>query len=115
MAARRAVKAAKASEDPAALKVARASVDKAKVALGERGEVWWTDGAEDFNRRKVKNTPYAQWYAEHEASENRQAVSPHFRATTRDDQHHCAARSLAYLTRLFSAEGDSRSRSCNTC
>ncbi|MCF5384907.1 hypothetical protein GIW05_15935 [Pseudomonas syringae] len=61
-AARRAVKAAKASEDPAARKAARASVDKAKVALGERGEVWWTDGAEDFNRHKVQNTPYAQWY-----------------------------------------------------
>ncbi|CZT28208.1 hypothetical protein PCPL58_1752 [Pseudomonas cerasi] len=62
MAARRAVKTAKASEDPEALKTARTSVDKAKVALGERGDVWWTDGAEDFNRRKVKNTPYAQWY-----------------------------------------------------
>ncbi|MBI6561540.1 hypothetical protein EIG75_20145 [Pseudomonas syringae] len=76
MAARRAVKAAKTSEAPAALKVARASVDKAKVALGERGEVWWTDGAEDFNRRKVKNTPYAQWYSEHEASEKQASGEP---------------------------------------
>ncbi|KPX41858.1 Uncharacterized protein ALO68_03639 [Pseudomonas syringae pv. helianthi] len=62
MAARRAVRAAKACGDPEALKTARAAVDQAKVALGERGEVWWTDGAEDFNRRKVTNTPYAQWY-----------------------------------------------------
>ncbi|RML72779.1 hypothetical protein APX70_07818, partial [Pseudomonas syringae pv. maculicola] len=44
------------------MKTARAGVNKAKVALGERGDVWWTDGAEDFNRRQVKNTPYAQWY-----------------------------------------------------
>ncbi|KPX27600.1 hypothetical protein ALQ08_03682 [Pseudomonas syringae pv. delphinii] len=62
MAARRAVKNAKAGADDAALKTARAAVNKAKVALGERGEVWWTDGAADFNRRKVENTPYAQWY-----------------------------------------------------
>ncbi|KPW44946.1 hypothetical protein ALO54_100674 [Pseudomonas syringae pv. philadelphi] len=62
MAARRAVKNAKAGADDAALKTARAGVNKAKVALGERGDVWWTDGAEDFNRRQVKNTPYAQWY-----------------------------------------------------
>ena len=33
-------------------------------ALGERGPVWWSDGAPDFNRRMVKNTPYAGWYAE---------------------------------------------------
>ncbi|MFI3046298.1 hypothetical protein [Pseudomonas coronafaciens] len=62
MAARRAVKTAKASGDANALKAARADVNQAKVALGERGDVWWTDGAEDFNRRKVGNTPYAEWY-----------------------------------------------------
>ena len=62
MAARRHVKAAKASGDAEALKKARNSVDKAKVALGERGQVWWTDGAADFNRYKVENTPYAEWY-----------------------------------------------------
>jgi hypothetical protein len=42
---------------------ARAAVDAAKVGLGERGPVWWTDGEPDFNRRLVKNTPYAVWYA----------------------------------------------------
>jgi hypothetical protein len=25
--------------------------------------VWWTDGAPDFNRRLVANTPYENWYA----------------------------------------------------
>ena len=41
----------------------RAQVDQAKRALGERGPVWWTDGAPDFNRRLAKNTPYADWFA----------------------------------------------------
>ena len=40
---------------------ARAQVDATKVALGERGPVWWTDGAPDYNRKLVKNTPYAAW------------------------------------------------------
>jgi hypothetical protein len=34
-----------------------------KRALGERGPVWWTDGAPDWNRRLAKNTPYADWWA----------------------------------------------------
>jgi hypothetical protein len=42
---------------------ARAAVDAAKTALGERGPVWWTDGAPDFNRKLAKNTPYADWFA----------------------------------------------------
>jgi hypothetical protein len=59
MDARRAVGAALRRGDADALKAARAAVDGAKVALGERGPVWWTDGAPDFNRRMVRNTPYA--------------------------------------------------------
>jgi hypothetical protein len=43
--------------------VARAAVDRAKVALGERGPAWWTDGAPDLNRRLVRGTPYAAWFA----------------------------------------------------
>ena len=41
---------------------ARAEVDAAKRALGERGPVWWLDGAPDYNRKFAKNTPYAAWY-----------------------------------------------------
>lgn len=63
MTARRAVKSAKASGDPAQLKAARAAVNTAKVALGERGPVWWADGSPDLNRHKVTHTPYAEWYA----------------------------------------------------
>ncbi|WP_342105740.1 hypothetical protein [Methylobacterium sp. SI9] len=69
MAARRAVKAAKKAEragDAAAagaLAAARTAVDAAKVGLGERGPVWWRDGAPDLNRHLVRTTPYAAWYA----------------------------------------------------
>jgi len=63
MQARRAVKTALQADDPVALRTARAAVDAAKTALGERGPAWWTDGAKDFNRHLVKNTPYAAWYA----------------------------------------------------
>lgn len=47
--------------DPAARAEARRDVDRAKRALGERGPVWWTDGAPDFNRHMARNTPYAAW------------------------------------------------------
>ncbi|VVN18773.1 hypothetical protein PS639_04179 [Pseudomonas fluorescens] len=62
MTARREVKAAKASGDPGQLLAAREKVQKAKVALGERGPVWWNDGSPDFNRHKITNTPYAEWF-----------------------------------------------------
>ncbi|WP_304618669.1 hypothetical protein [Paracoccus sediminilitoris] len=63
MDARRAVKAAKQGDDDVALRKARDQVDAAKRGLGERGPVWWDDGAPDMNRRMVRNTPYAGWHA----------------------------------------------------
>jgi len=63
MDARRRVGLAKRAGDAEAQRRARAAVDAAKRALGERGPVWWTDGAPDYNRRMVANTPYAGWYA----------------------------------------------------
>lgn len=63
MRARRAVKGAKAVDDASALKLARAKVHAAKVALGERGGVWWGDGSPDYNQRSVTQTPYAEWFA----------------------------------------------------
>jgi hypothetical protein len=63
MAARRAVAAAKRAANLHEEEAAHAAADKAKRALGERGPVWWTDGAADFNRQKAKNTPYADWFA----------------------------------------------------
>jgi hypothetical protein len=62
MSARRAVRDAKARRDVQAEAAARRAVDEAKKALGERGPVWWTDGAPDLNRHLAKNTPYAAWY-----------------------------------------------------
>ena len=62
MRARRAVRDALRSGDPGALRAARANVDIAKRSLGERGPVWWTDGAPDENRRMAKNSGYALWW-----------------------------------------------------
>ena len=64
MDARRAVAAARHSGEAAALRQARAQVNAAKLALGERGPVWWTDGAPDLNRRLVRDTLYAGWFEE---------------------------------------------------
>ncbi|OAN57656.1 hypothetical protein [Sphingomonas sp. TDK1] len=63
MAARRAVGAARRSQDEAAEATAHAAVDQAKRALGERGPPWWQDGAPDYNRHLARNTPYAAWFA----------------------------------------------------
>lgn len=61
MDARRGVKSAKAGQGN--MKLARAAVDAAKVALGERGPAWWDDGAPDLNRHLVKDTCYRDWAA----------------------------------------------------
>jgi len=66
MDARREVGAAARANDGDRLAAARAAVQAAKVALGERGAPWWTDDAPDYNRHLVKNSPYAQWYARQE-------------------------------------------------
>lgn len=63
MDARRRVGVALREGDTGGLRAARADVDAAKVALGERGPVWWDDGAKDFNRHLARNTPYAAWFA----------------------------------------------------
>lgn len=60
MAARRAVAHARRFNDVTAEKTARAGVHRAKLALGERGPVWWDDGMPDYNRHLLKNTPYAE-------------------------------------------------------
>jgi hypothetical protein len=69
--ARAAVKAARRSGGSVA--EAGAAVDRAKTGLGERGPVWWTDGAPDFNRHLAKNTPYADWFASIEDRPDRAA------------------------------------------
>ena len=63
MSARRAVAAARRSGGPSDLKSARTRVHAAKVGLGERGPVWWSDTSADYTHYLVKNTPYASWYA----------------------------------------------------
>ena len=69
MRARRAVGVARKQGGDAALKGAQAAVDAAKIALGERGPVWWGDGAPDLNRHMARTTHYADWYRTIEAVE----------------------------------------------
>ena len=60
MSARSAVRTALRSGE--GLADARARVNIAKIALGERGPVWWTDGSSDLNRHMASNTSYAEWF-----------------------------------------------------
>lgn len=60
IAARRAIRDAADRKERIA---ARLKVDAAKKALGERGEVWWDDGAPDYHRRLAVDTPYAAWFS----------------------------------------------------
>ncbi|MEZ0163459.1 hypothetical protein AB2L27_01620 [Kineococcus sp. LSe6-4] len=59
MAARRAKRDA---GDEGAREAARARVDAAKRGLGERGPVWWDDGAPDLTRHLARTTGYAEWF-----------------------------------------------------
>lgn len=62
MDARRDIARAQRTGDLYLKQAARRRVHKAKEALGERGAVWWTDGAPDYNRRLARNTPYQAWF-----------------------------------------------------
>jgi hypothetical protein len=59
MRARRAVRDA---GDDGAMRAARAAVQTAKERLGERGPVWWDDGAPDEGGRAPWNSSYAAWW-----------------------------------------------------
>ena len=59
MQARRDVGRTETEEDTRA---ARDRVDEAKHRLGERGPVWWDDGAADEGRMAPWNSSYAEWW-----------------------------------------------------
>lgn len=61
MDARRKVKEVQNNE--ARLKAARRQVNAAKEALGERGPVWWDDGAPDETMKSPQESSYAEWWA----------------------------------------------------
>jgi len=61
MQARRAVGQARTEPEERA---ARDAVDAAKRDLGERGPVWWDDGAPDEGGKHPRNTSYADWWAD---------------------------------------------------
>jgi len=69
MSARRAVRDSRG--DAEATLAARKRVDAAKIGLGERGPVWWDDGAPDYNRKLVKNSPYQNWFSDIEKQRGR--------------------------------------------
>jgi len=74
MAARRAVETA---SDTNELQRARQSVDDAKIQLGERGPVWWAEGQRDWTRKKVLNSPYADWYQQYLITGQTEVVTDH--------------------------------------
>src|SRR4051812_46623210 len=49
---------------PEELAQAKSRVKATKIAIGESGPVWWTDGAPDYNSKRIENTPYADWFAQ---------------------------------------------------
>ena len=63
MRARRLMGQARQAGDRDTGAAAKAAVDAAKRALGERGDPWWSDGAPDLNRHLARNTVYADWAA----------------------------------------------------
>ena len=63
MDARRDVARTRKAGDAEGERAAHAAVDAAKRQLGERGPVWWHDGAPDLNRHLARTTPYADWFA----------------------------------------------------
>ncbi len=68
MRGRSGVRLARRNDDREAVLEARTIVHDAKVALGERGPVWWTDGSPDLNRHMARTTVYAEWFTELEAT-----------------------------------------------
>ncbi len=65
--ARKEVRSAKMWGTVEDVQKAHKKVDAAKQGLGERGSPWWTDGAPDYNRLEIENTPYAAWWNQHNA------------------------------------------------
>jgi hypothetical protein len=63
MQARREKGKAMRNGDLVARQKAMRRIDEAKQQLDERGPVWWTDGAPDWNRHMAINTPYADWFS----------------------------------------------------
>jgi hypothetical protein len=68
--ARALVRVAHLQGDVSKVREQRAEIDRVKRALGERRPVWWDDGAPDYNKLRVVNTPYAGWWAARSKEKN---------------------------------------------
>jgi hypothetical protein len=76
MEARRNVGRARRAGEADLEKVAHAAVDFVKRALGERGPVWWTDGAPDLSGQMARDTSYAEWFKGIESERDGAAAGP---------------------------------------
>ncbi|MFD5202414.1 hypothetical protein ACFWM7_20175 [Streptomyces sp. NPDC058375] len=65
MAARRAVREARRTTDDAALRRARERVQRAKVALGERGDPWWEQSERERAQRWRDGLAWFDGHGEH--------------------------------------------------
>lgn len=74
MDARRKVKEVQNNETR--LKAARRAVNAAKEALGERGPVWWEDGAPDETMKHPANSSYAEWWKGLPQEEKAKGLAP---------------------------------------
>lgn len=64
MTARPKVATTRKANDEQGESAAHEAVDRVKRALGERGLVWWDDGAPDLNRHMARTMTYADWYCD---------------------------------------------------
>lgn len=52
----------RAGPDMQKQRAAKRKIHAAKLALGERGPVWWSDGAPDENNLAPRHSSYADWW-----------------------------------------------------
>lgn len=62
------------AEDEATRQSALADVEAAKVRLGEKGPVWWRDGARDEQGTPPRESSYRAWWERLDESERRKGL-----------------------------------------
>lgn len=54
---------ARRSGDAQAESAARREVETIRIALGQRGTPWWSDGGADLHRQRAQETHYREWFS----------------------------------------------------
>ena len=52
-----------------AVREAKTIAARTLVELGERGPVWWRDGAPDLHGQPIKQSPYGKWWDDHQRAQ----------------------------------------------